>query len=643
MKKVGIDFFTKVRFLSGLQSLGKELLFIETDTDMENNGYKQKLHIMDPSAGEDRTLLDFRKRINIDVLEDVIFLKEPADEGMSTRISVLGKDGSVTEKAVLPLGIGKIQAFNESSYLTTATVNMRCPDYFSLDKAGRDAYAQELKDNEDYIVLDEYPFFFNGAGFINGDRNNLFLLDKETFEPRRIGPVTMDTESIAVAGNRIYFLGNDFDSFKGIYSDLYCYDADTDELTRLYRNDREYYFKRIFFYNGKLYVMASVKALIDGSNIYEFTDGEVKLVKESEWMFHNSVGSDCKYGATRSSLEHGGYMYFLTTEKARTLLIRFDGKHFETLCTYRGSIDDFVFVGDDIYIIGMKDMKLQEVYKVENGEAVPVTCLNTGILEDTYVADPERYTIFNVDEVEGWALKPYGFDPDKKYPCILDIHGGPKSAYGEVFFHEMQLWASEGYFVLYCNPHCSDSYGNSFADYREHYGATDYGDIMKFVDRALELYPQIDPERIGVTGGSYGGYMTNWIITHTDRFKCAASQRSISNRYADFFYSDYAFDTTYENGIPLDDEAMKLFWDRSPIKFWDKAKTPTLFIHSTEDYRCPFPEALQLYTALKINGVETRICLFKGENHELSRSGKPTHRIRRLREITSWMDKYLKN
>ena len=145
-----------------------------------------------------------------------------------------------------------------------------------------------------------------------------------------------------------------------------------------------------------------------------------------------------------------------------------------------------------------------------------------------------------------------------------------------------------------------------------------------------------------MTGGSYGGYMTNWIITHTDRFKCAASQRSISNRYADFFYSDYAFDTTYENGIPLDDEAMKLFWDRSPIKFLDKAKTPTLFIHSTEDYRCPFPEALQLYTALKINGVETRICLFKGENHELSRSGKPTHRIRRLKEITSWMDRYLK-
>ncbi|MBQ3999521.1 MAG: S9 family peptidase [Oscillospiraceae bacterium] len=642
MKKVGIDFFTKVRFLSKLETFGDELLFIETDTDMENNGYKQRLHAMDPETGADRALLDFRKRISVDVLDDVMFLKEPGEDGMSTKISVLGADGSVTEKATVPIGIGRIQPFNDRYYITTGTVNMRCPDLFEMDKEGRDAYAQDLKDNEDYIVLDEYPFFFNGAGFINGNRDNLFLLDRETFAIRRIGPSTMDTESIAVDGNRIYFLANDFDSFKGIYSDLYCYDADADELRVVYKNDREYYFRRPFFLNGKLYIMASVKALIDGANIYEFADGEIRLVKESEWMFHNSVGSDCKYGATRSSLEHGGYMYFLTTEKARTLLVRFDGKDFETICTYRGSIDDFVFIGDDLYIIGMKDMKLQEVYKVTDGEAKPVTCLNTEILEDTYVADPERYTIFNVDEVEGWALKPYDFDPGRKYPCILDIHGGPKSAYGEVFFHEMQLWASEGYFVLYCNPHCSDSYGNSFADYREHYGATDYGDIMKFVDKALELYPQIDAEKLGVTGGSYGGYMTNWIITHTDRFKCAASQRSISNRYADFFYSDYAFDTTYENGIPLDDEAMKLFWDRSPIKFWDKAKTPTLFIHSTEDYRCPFPEALQLYTALKINGVETRICLFKGENHELSRSGKPTHRIRRLKEITSWMDRYLK-
>ncbi|MBP0970091.1 MAG: S9 family peptidase [Oscillospiraceae bacterium] len=642
MNKVEIDLITRIRFLSKLEHFGNDLLFIETVADMENNDYKQKLHLLSADGSSDRTVLDFRKRISIDVLEDVIFLREGEADGLKTRVSVLDTEGNVTEKAVLPLSVGRISDFTDRFYIAEATINMKCPDYHMISEEKRDEYAQDLKDNEDYIVLDEYPFFFNGAGFINGNRNNLFLLDRDTLEPKRIVPPTMDVESVTVDGRKIYFLGNDFDSFKGIYSDLYCYDLDTDELRKLYSNDREYYFKRVFFLRGKLYVMASVEALIDGSNIYEFRDGTLTIAKESEWMFHNSVGSDCKYGAVKSSVKHGDCMYFLTTEKARTLLVRFDGEDLICICTYRGSIDDLTFVGDELIILGMKDMKLMEVYKVENGEAVQLTSLNEEILKDRYIADPERFTVFNVDEVEGWALKPYGFDPNCKYPCILDIHGGPKSSYGEVFFHEMQLWASEGYFVIFCNPHCSDGYGNAFADYVDHYGATDYDDIMKFVDRALELYPQIDPERVGVTGGSYGGYMTNWIIVHTDRFKCAVSQRSISNRHADFFYSDYAFDCTYENGIPLNDDALKLFWDRSPIKFWDKARTPTLFIHSTNDYRCPFPEALQLYTALKINGVEARICGFKGENHELSRSGRPAHRLRRLQEITSWMDRYLK-
>ena len=196
--------------------------------------------------------------------------------------------------------------------------------------------------------------------------------------------------------------------------------------------------------------------------------------------------------------------------------------------------------------------------------------------------------------------------------------------------------------MIFCNPHCSDGRGDEFADYLKHYGATDYDDLMMFVDRAIEVYPQIDKDRLCVTGGSYGGYMTNWIITHTDRFKAAVSQRSISNRVADFYYSDYSYDATYENGIDLNAEAIELFWDRSPLKYVENAVTPTLFIQSTEDYRCPFPEAIQLFSALKWKGVETRICGFIGENHELSRSGKPEHRLRRLEEITNWMEIHVK-
>ena len=163
-------------------------------------------------------------------------------------------------------------------------------------------------------------------------------------------------------------------------------------------------------------------------------------------------------------------------------------------------------------------------------------------------------------------------------------------------------------------------------------------EVTKYV---LEKYP-IDKARIGVTGGSYGGYMTNWIIGHTDRFKCAASQRSISNWISKFGTTDigYYFNADQNQATPWINHD-KLWW-HSPLKYADKAKTPTLFIHSEEDYRCWLAEGLQMFTALKYHGVEARLCMFRGENHELSRSGKPKHRIRRLTEITNWFEKYLK-
>ena len=199
-----------------------------------------------------------------------------------------------------------------------------------------------------------------------------------------------------------------------------------------------------------------------------------------------------------------------------------------------------------------------------------------------------------------------------------------------------------GYFVFFCNPRGSEGKGNAFADIRGIYGTIDYEDIMKFTDIVLEKYTNIDKSRVGVTGGSYGGFMVNWIIGHTDRFKCAASQRSISNWIDDFGTTDIGY---YFNPDELGGDVCSGFdklWEQSPLKYANNAKTPTLFIHSEEDYRCYQTQAFQMFTALKYYGVESRICLFKGENHELSRSGKPKHRVRRLKEITDWFEKYLK-
>ena len=261
------------------------------------------------------------------------------------------------------------------------------------------------------------------------------------------------------------------------------------------------------------------------------------------------------------------------------------------------------------------------------------------------MAKPQKITINSCCwDIDGWVLLPKDYDQSKSYPAILDIHGGPKTVFGEVFYHEMQAWANMGYFVFFCNPFGSDGKGNEFGDLRGKYGTIDYQNIMDFTDAVLAKYPAIDQKRVAVTGGSYGGYMTNWIIGHTNRFCCAATQRSISNWISFYGISDIGilFGQDQCAADIFTQEGVEKLWEHSPLKYIANMETPTLFIHSDEDFRCPIAEGYQLYTALLDKGVKTRMCVFHGENHELSRGGKPQHRLRRLNEITDWIVQYTK-
>lgn len=636
MQPVKLDLMLEYRYLSNLNTYNNELLFIDTLADSNNNDYTQRLHSLNPENGEDKIILE-DKRIRYSVVDNkLIIIKRGSGEFNETLIEDINGNKLMT----LPLNLGLIESLNDDYYYVEASIDLKASEYHTYSDEEKKAYHESLKKESDYLVLDEYPFFFNGAGFINGMRNRAFIVNKHDLSIKAITPKTMDVEGHVIIDGKLYLMANGYESMKEMWSSVYEYHVENDTLVCLYHNDHVFV-RRLVRVNDKLCVLASEKTCIYGQSFYEIENHELKKIYETEYMFWNSVGSDCRYGKFRNSMTKDGVLYILNTVNERSLLESFDGHELKELTDFEGSVDDFTFIGDELYIIAMKDMKLEEIYHV--GDTVErITSLNEDVLKDKYVAKPERLSFENIDEIRGFVLKPINYDENKKYPMILDIHGGPKTAYGEVFYHEMQLWASMGYFVAFSNPHCSDGRGDDFTDYLKHYGATDYDDIMMFVDEVLKKYPAIDEDRLCVTGGSYGGYMTNWIITHTDRFKAAASQRSISNRVADFYYSDYSYDVTYENGIPNDAEAIKLFWDRSPIKYVDNAVTPTLFIQSTEDYRCPFPEALQLFSALKWKGVETRICGFKGENHELSRSGKPSHRLRRLEEITNWMEKHVR-
>jgi dipeptidyl aminopeptidase/acylaminoacyl peptidase len=247
------------------------------------------------------------------------------------------------------------------------------------------------------------------------------------------------------------------------------------------------------------------------------------------------------------------------------------------------------------------------------------------------------------NDLQGWILFPPGFDPKKKYPSILEIHGGPLTQYGKFFMHEFYYLAAQGYVVYFCNPRGGRGYGEAHAtSIWGAWGTTDYADVMAWTD-LLAAKPYIDPRRMGVTGGSYGGYMTLWIIGHTDRFKAAVAQRVVSNFVSEWGSSDLNWTFEYEVKAGPPHQDFQKWWDMSPMKYIGNAKTPTMITHSENDLRCPIEQGEQAFVALKRLGVETEFIRFPDEFHGLSRTGRTDRKIARLGHIARWMEKYLKS
>lgn len=302
-----------------------------------------------------------------------------------------------------------------------------------------------------------------------------------------------------------------------------------------------------------------------------------------------------------------------------------------------------------LFVLGLYEQELSELYLVEDKDhLLRLSYFNDQMALELSSIKPEKLNFtspYKQTDIEGFVLLPPNFVKGKKasYPLILDIHGGPKTVYSSTYYHEMQVWASLGFVVCYTNPNGSDGRGNAFADIRGAYGGRDYDDLMTFLDKVLANYAEIDPERLGVTGGSYGGFMTNWIITHTKRFKAACSQRSISNWLSFYGTSDigyyFATDQNHIRNFTLPEQ--EILWQHSPLKYINEAATPTLFIHSDNDYRCPLEQGMQMHTALRALGVPSKLCIFPFENHDLSRGGKPQAREWRLNLMTHWFLQYL--
>jgi dipeptidyl aminopeptidase/acylaminoacyl peptidase len=301
--------------------------------------------------------------------------------------------------------------------------------------------------------------------------------------------------------------------------------------------------------------------------------------------------------------------------------------------------------GNTIALLVSTPTNIGDLFAVSGNGGVerPLTSVNEKLFSQLDLTAPEEiwYTSFDGRKIQAWVQKPPNFDASKKYPLILNIHGGPHAAYGWVFDHEFQWMAAKGYVVLYPNPRGSTSYGQEFGNVIQYkYPGDDYKDLMAGVDELIKR-GYIDSNRLGVTGGSGGGVLTDWTVTQTKRFKAAVSQRDISDWASWWYTADFwLYHPAWFRKPPFQDP--KEYADRSAITYVDRIQTPIAFILGDADWRTPTESGgEQLFRALKFMKRPTAMVRFPGESHELSRSGQPWHRVERLQAIVGWFDKYL--
>ncbi len=281
-----------------------------------------------------------------------------------------------------------------------------------------------------------------------------------------------------------------------------------------------------------------------------------------------------------------------------------------------------------------------------------LTDLTGPFVAKTRLSEPQPFVARSADGtgVPCWAMPPVGAEPGRRYPTLLNVHGGPFSSYGNRFFDEFQIEAGNGFGVLYCNPRGSSGYEEAWgravrwpeaeADPGSGWGGVDFDDVMACVEEGCRRFGWVDADRLGIMGGSYGGYMTSWAIGHTDRFKAACSERACNNLLTLESNSDIAGSfRTAVGRSHLEDPAA--YVRQSPITYVSRMTTPVLILHSEDDLRCPISQAEELFVALRLLGRDPVFVRFPGESHELSRSGAPRHRVERARLILDWFKEKL--
>lgn len=496
----------------------------------------------------------------------------------------------------------------------------------------------------------------NGAGYLPAEKWHIWTVDADSGAAVQLtnGHFHEETPIWSPDGSHILFVSNRSDDpdLQLDATELYTIPADGGEITPVAARDGRK-FQPAYAPDGRLAYYGRARARHPQQNNCLFVGDEQAKNWSQPFDLHLSsaiTSTDTGSGMAAASPVwrlDGTAVYAIAATHGSQHLIAFDGENAETIVGGDGLIAGFTFDREQsqmAYLWGdLTHLGQIWLRDMATGDSRPLTHFNDAQLAEIALGRVEQVSFTGGDgQLDGWITFPPDFDPAKTYPSILEIHGGPMVQYGRTFMHEFYYLAAQGYVVYWCNPRGSQGYGDAFASaIYGRWGTVDYDDVMAWADY-MTAQPYIDPARMGVTGGSYGGYMTSMLIGRTDRFKTAVAQRVVGNAIS--FYGSSDLSWTGENLFGIESnpwEDFAAYWQMSPMRFIGGAKTPTLVIHSESDLRCPQEQGEQIFVALKRMGVEAELVLFPEEEHGLSRNGRTDRRVARLQHIKRWMDRFL--
>lgn len=484
MENLKLKDFLDYKYLSNLEFSpnGENAGFVVNTTNYDDNNYQSNIWLLNNKTKKYSKLTSLNEERSFLWIDDstIIFpaardakLKEKVSQGekWTAYYSININGGEADKYMQIPLLVTAIKMIDKDNFLLTAKYDNYGINLNEMTGEERTKAVAKLKEEKDYEVLDEIPFWSNGGGFTNQKRNRLYLYNRVSNE---VTPLTCEHTVVtyfSYKDGKVLYVGNVFEGKLEQREGIFCYDIaskKTETLLPIDANFRVSYAE--FLEDAVICALNDCKeyGMNQNPSFYVIKNGKVELLKKHDTWMINTVGSDCRYGGGKAYRVANGKLYFPTTVFKDSFLNTIDLAGNETVLTKaNGSVDAYDVHGDEILFIGLRGIKLQEIYSLKDGEETQITTFNENIYTDKKLSIPEKCNFVNDGiEIEGWVLKPVDYDETKTYPAILDIHGGPKTVFGEVFYHEMQVWANMGYFVFFCNPRGGDGRGNAFADIR---------------------------------------------------------------------------------------------------------------------------------------------------------------------------------